>query len=374
MTVHDSKCPELPAPPGRILLFGLAALVLGAGLAYLLRHPQRPECVGVLAVHSTVVSASIDGMLAEIVAQEGDQVQVGTPLARLVDTDLQREIAIKVQEVATLDRELQQATARAALELQWRLKSLNAEICDVQLRSAGFLKEQYDYELKRNYYADLIGGDDLALLGGTGTLDAVLSRSGVSQAEKLTAVMHMEAAANAAEVSAAQVEICEQQVRRLEELKAKLPEQVRSSTEVDVAEARLKMTQAELDNLRSRADDLVVTAPAIGRVGVFKVRRGDLVKRGTALVELLDPAQRYLVAHVPSQQIGAFGEGIEVRLSFPGRVIRHGRVSNVAPQAGGGNVPIPGNDVAVLVRIEQSGELWPDVPIGSHVRVAALPQ
>ena len=73
---------------------------------------------------------------------------------------------------------------------------------------------------------------------------------------------------------------------------------------------------------------------------------------------------------VPSSQITEFTVGRELDLMFPGKQERTGKVLSVAPQAEPHDiVTSTAGDAMVIVRVEQSGKLWPEVPLGSHVKV-----
>lgn len=374
MTHRSEHCPELPASPGRIVLFSVAALVAGISLALWIDRPRGPVCTGVLAARTTYVAADAEGTLAEFIVRQGDSVAMSTPLVRLVDERLDRSLSAKQREIAALESELQRTRAAAELELNWRTRTLEAEICEIQLRSATFLKEKYDYDLQRNMYSDLLAGRDFAMLDDPHALfqSVVLDRR-LPQPERLATVLQMEAAANAADVSAAQMEICILRQRRIETLLEDLPQQVRRTMGVDVAEASLARGREELRQLEAQQQELTIRSPAIGTVGVFKVRRGDHLLPGTPIVELLDESKRHLSVAVPSQEITSFVVGTRVKLTFPGNARREGEVVSVAPQARpadtGTTAP---SDATVEVLVEPRGLLWLDVPIGSQVRVQPI--
>lgn len=372
MTNRHHPCPELPAPPGRLLLFGLLALAAGTAVAYGLRCPSHPLVAGYLAARTTHVISDREGIVTEFVVDEGDEVGLDTPLVQLADNRLAEDIDQKKQEIATLRSELQRCLAAAELEVEWRMRTLNAELCDIQLRSAGFLKERFNNELRRTMIADILQGDSFVMNdSGDSLYESVILGARLGSPDRVTSMLELEAVSNSVEVSAAQVEICEQQIKSLTALKAKTPEQVRKSAGVDVAELKLHKAESELQQLQRREVLLTVSSPAIGRVGVFQLNRGDHVLPGTPIVELLDSSQRYLVVHVPSQQITGYTIGTRVRLTFPGNQIREGRVYSIAPQAEPRNTtPLTvGTDAPVTVHVEQVGEVWPDVPMGSRVIV-----
>jgi multidrug resistance efflux pump len=137
---------------------------------------------------------------------------------------------------------------------------------------------------------------------------------------------------------------------------------------VDVAESRLGRAREELAQLEDRQQNLTIVSPAIGKIGLIHVRPGMTVSRGDELVELLDEAQRDLVVHVPSREITRFQLGDELALDFPGGAERTGRITSVSPQTQSRS-PEADGDPIVLVRVEPTGAIWPDVPIGSLINV-----
>ena len=147
-----------------------------------------------------------------------------------------------------------------------------------------------------------------------------------------------------------------------------MPARIREKAGVDVAEERLAEARAELARLQARATQLTIPSTAVGTVGVFRLRPGDNVEPGDAIVEILDDAQRRVVVEVPSDQITGFRIASRVDLSFPGDQALTGRVISIAPQAEPRRAD-RADDAVITVRIEQTGKVWPAVPIGSKVGV-----
>ncbi|MEZ5942257.1 MAG: HlyD family efflux transporter periplasmic adaptor subunit [Planctomycetaceae bacterium] len=372
MVHRTDNCPELPAPPGRIVMFALLALFAGSALAYTLRCSHHPRCLGYVAVRTTYVMSDREGVLEDFTVQEGEEVGLDTPLIQLSDTKLQELIAGKEQEIEVLKREVARTLAEAELEIDWRTRALNTEICDIQLRSASFLKDKFNYQLRRTMLADVLQGESMVMVDGADSLyESIVLQRQNPRGATVTSMMELEAAANSAEVSAVQVEICDEHVKVLTKLRDQLPAKVKRSVGVDVAEARLAQAEEELKLLEQSEDRLTICSPAVGRVGVFQVKRGDQLHPGVPIVELLDSSQRFLVVHVPSQQITNYTIDTRVKLIFPGNQPREGRVYSIAPQAlpQSGAPMTVGHDAPVPVHVEQVGSVWPDVPIGSRVTV-----
>jgi multidrug resistance efflux pump len=181
-------------------------------------------------------------------------------------------------------------------------------------------------------------------------------------------VLRLEAATNAAEVSTAQIESCEWNKERLEALRSRLPDVVRRSAGVDVLAAQLTQAQAELTRLEDAKTELEIKSTAVGKAGLLKITPGLAVAPGVPIVDVLDDIERVIIVSVPSAAIREFKAGDSVQLTFPGDEGRTGRIASIAPQA---VVPegATGGESYVEVRIEASGELWPEVPAGTRVVV-----
>ncbi|WP_437187996.1 HlyD family secretion protein [Planctomicrobium sp. SH668] len=367
MSHHSNHCPELPAKPSRIALFAGMALAAGAALSWWVERPRGPECAGYLAVRSTFIKAHTESTVDSLTIKEGAPVRIGDVLLVLRDDLLHRQLEEKRNRISVLQSELSRAEAEAELELKWRIQGLEAEICEIQLKSASYLKEKYDFELQRTMLTETLAQKSTVPPGTqSASLEEVSLTQDISTPDRLQTVAQLEAAANAAEVSAAQVEICGERETSLVALKAELPQKIQQKVGVDVARGQLSSAEAELKQLEAQTSGMTVSSPAIGLVGVFKVQPGDRLKPGDDIVELLDSSKRYLVVHVPSQSTPEFQVGTPVTLTFPGNVTRAGEVTRVAPQTE--SLKSGEFDNVVLVQVEQRGAVWPEVPIGALVK------
>lgn len=372
-TTTDSRDPrnELPANPFRTLLFVGLAFAAGLGAAWGLSRRAGSCFEGRIEARTTFVNADRAGVVTELLAEEGSRVTLGDPLVKLADGELQILIARAHQEVVTLTSERDQALAVAAVELAWRMKEIEADIVDVQLRSADYMKEKFDYELERSMWADMLSSTETVMFdNGEASFQSMVLNSRIPNEQRMNAMLRHETACNAVDVSSVQVEICDQRLAELAKLKDQLPERVREKSGVTVSEERLAAAEAELERLESRQNELTVVSGAIGTVGVYRRKVGDHLEAGDPIVELLDDARRWLIVAVPSTEITEFTVGRTLDLTFPGRQERQGTVLSVAPQAEPHSiVESTTGDATVIVRVEQHGKVWPDVPLGSRVNV-----
>lgn len=85
---------------------------------------------------------------------------------------------------------------------------------------------------------------------------------------------------------------------QLERLK-KLGSDISTGAQIDVAEARVKASQARLQAIKARIDDRMIRAPFDGQLGFRQVSTGALVSPGTVIAELDDISSMKLDFHIP---------------------------------------------------------------------------
>ena len=361
---NDQSASRLP-----VALACTLALLAGGVAAWWVRGGASPSFPGYLEARTTQVCATRFGLVSSRLVPEGTDVTLRRPLVCLSDPQLEEKIEEQSELVASLEQGLKKAIADADLEIEWREKDLVAQICEVKLRSAGYLKEKFNYELRKNMLADVLASNETAMFDdGDVLFRSMILDQRIPDAERMNTALRMETASNAADVSAAQVEICDQQIKQLEKVAKDLPARIRRKVGVEAAEANLSRAKDSLAKLTARRDQLTVLSPAIGRVGVYRVSEGDRVEPGMPLVELLNDAKRFLKVEVPSTSIAQVKIDGEVELTFPGNIVRTGRVYSIAPQAEP-RTDRTASDPVVIVYVEPSGLPWPELPFGSRVNV-----
>jgi len=301
-------------------------------------------------------------------------------LVVLTDEKLDAELAAVEREVATLQAEVDRVRAKAEVELAIRLKELDAEIFSARLRSTGYLKEQYFNEVEGLAWRDL--ADDINPLGTASQTNDVFQslvfQGSMTDETRIRSLLRREAAHNAAEVNAAQVKICEQRMQGLEDLKRELARKIRHAEGIEVAEARLAQATEKLERLRQAQATLTLNGVAYRTVGVFRKNVGEQVASGETIVELLDNDRRFLIVDLPTRAVPEFPAESNVRLQFPGGQKCTGRVREIPPQTAAQasfnrarhNGDAAAFEEVVTLRIDPTGKLWPDVPIGTAVEVS----
>ncbi len=352
-------------------MLAVVILALGGGAAasHWLSEGRSEKFYGYVHPRMTTIAAPRSGVIATIETHCGDLVEPGSLIARLADDNLERRFEAKQGQIASMEAELMRSQAQAELDLDWRLRDLDSDICELQLLAATYQKERYDFELRKSMLSDSLASNQFAMLGGNDEfLGSLIREQGESSEDRMVTVLRLEAAENAAEVSQAQIEWCAWNKARLEKLRGRLPDVVKRSAGVDVLNAQLAQAKRDLHLIKAERETLEIKSPAIGRIGVLRITAGSAVNPGGAIVDILDDIEREVVVQAPSEKILMFRCGDKVTVTFAGKEAREGRIVKIAPQAQTMNDEV-GGESFVEVRIQQTGEIWPEVPAGSRVAV-----
>lgn len=86
-----------------------------------------------------------------------------------------------------------------------------------------------------------------------------------------------------------------------------------SQSELDSADAALRQTEAQVDNIRARIARKTIRAPFAGRLGIRNVSLGQFLNKGQAVVSLQAADPVYVEFSLPQQAISQLEEGLTVR-------------------------------------------------------------
>lgn len=359
----------LTAAPFQVLAVVILALGGGVAASQWLAEGRTAKFYGYVHPRMTTIAAPRSGVIATIETRTGDLVEPGSLIARIADESLERRFEAKQGNIASMEAELMRSQAQAELDLDWRLRDLDSDICELQLLAATYQKERYDFELRKSMLSDSLASNQFAMLGGNDEfMGSMIREQGESAEDRMVTVLRLEAAENAAEVSSAQIEWCAWNKVRLEKLRGRLPDVVKRSAGVDVLNAQLMQAKRDLLVITAERDQLDIKSPAVGRIGVLRINAGGAVNPGGAIVDILDDIEREVVVQTPSEKIMLFKEGENVGVMFAGKERREGKIVEIAPQAQTMNSDV-GGESFIEVRIRQCGERWPEVPAGSRVTV-----
>ena len=366
MDLESNPRPECAAPLGRTLLIVALALAAGLGTVHWLESGGRETWSGYLQAQTTPAVAPAPVRVREIVATEGELIDRGDVLAVLIDEELEQETAAWQASVSDLQNRLDEARARAHVELAWRIKELDSELHAARLDSARFLQAEFDSRMRVQAWRDYLSGGLIAGRLAHHEFIGVLLKDGrLTEEGRLRGLLGEEAARNALEVATTQLQLCDQRLAELERLKQQLPESLARAAGVDRLQAELAEATAKLNELQARSAETTLRAPEYGKVGVYRKAAGDQVAAGETVVEILDQERRCVAVQVPSRKLPIVKAGTAVELRFPGGEARTGIVQAIPPQA----TATREDDAVVALRIDPTEKLWPEAPAGSSVEV-----
>lgn len=353
----------------RAVLILMAALICGIGCAQWVNGLRVDTYVGSIQAPKTIITAKNDAIIQGIHVEEGQVVSGGEVIVTLFDQSLDRSWKAKQQELATLEAELKQSKAKSEVELALRNKEIESEVFNAKLKSSQYLKEQYIHQITNLAWQDFLQDYDSISSNGSNeeVFRSLVYESRLPDENRITAMLRQESARNSAEVFAARVKLCEEQMAELKAIQKKLPNQIRLAMGVEVIMNRLEQVKSEIKQLEFQREGLQLKAGRYGMVGNLEREIGDPVQKGAPIVELFDREHPFLIVEVPSRKISLFNEGTEVKIDFSGNTKGKGIVRKISEQA----VQKPGtSESMILVHVEPAGRLWPELPIGTTVDIS----
>jgi HlyD family secretion protein len=248
------------------------------------------------------ISSKRDGKIVELMVREGDTVEAGQIVARIVspqdDAQVEAQRASVIQDQRRLEEALSAAPARVALA-EANLASSQAEL--VRWQAELDLANQ---DAKR--YPPLVQ---------TGAVAEQLSD------QKQTNVKIAQASTDASQKQVAAAEAS------LAQAKAQLQQ-------IDTAKANLAESQAELKRFQANVSDLTITAPIAGTILTRSAEPGRVVAAGQTIFTMVDLHKLYLRGFVPEGNVGKLkvGQPAEVFLDSNPKEAVEAEVIRVDPQ------------------------------------------
>ncbi|MCR9233976.1 HlyD family secretion protein [Gimesia chilikensis] len=353
----------------RALVILMIALVGGVSCAQWVRGLRVDSYVGSLQAPKTIVTARTDAVIQKMHVAEGQTVDSEDIVVTLFDRSLEKTWQVKQQQLAALEAELEQSKAKTEVELALRNKEIESEVFQAKLKSSQYLKEQYIHQITNLAWQDFLQDYDSISSSGSNeeVFRSLVYESRLPDENRITAMLRQESARNSAEVFAARVKLCEEQMAELKALQRKLPQQIRLAMGVEVIKNRLEQVKNELKQLETQREDLQLRAGRYGTVGMLEKEVGDTIQKGAPILELFDKDHPYLLVEVPSRKISLFEEGTQVKILFSGDLKGKGVVRKISEQA----VRKTGSSESlILVHVEPAGPLWPELPMGTTVDIS----
>lgn len=362
--------PPVPVPTIRLALMAFLVLGAGATLTAGLDLMESKHCQGALEAQISVVRAERSAQISQVHVTPGAVVAVGQPLITVLDPNVVERIATLEQQLTEAKAEVERSRAEAAVDLEWRRRELKAAEFDAQLRAAELLQSQFQKQVEHVAWQDY-----LKRLNPVTTLVSLKAEAGsiifdksLPDEERLRALVAQDAAATTVEAISVQLQICEKRLIDLKELDKDLVQLIQKAHGVEVAKAKVQRIEFELSDLTAKKQGVTILSENYGTVSDLNLKAGDIVTAGQKLLDLVDQDRRYLLASIPSKDISQVSKGSKVELIFPGNQIRQGTVVDI-PLRAESVVASSVHDVPIDVRVEASGREWPDLPLGTRVRV-----
>ena len=277
---------------------------VGGGWWYL-HHNQAPlYYTGFVEGEERVIRSEVTGRVLQVKYAEGDTLPAEEIIAILDDRDIQARIKSKREELAVLDAEMRTQAERIALvENTWTR--------DVSARQAELRQAESANDLAQRTFAREQG----------------LVKTGASTAQLL-------------DDNRARRDQARSALDRAREMLGRAQAEEHSIAvarhELESLRQRYDLTEAQLAELQVAESKYIIRSPGVATVVQTQfIWPGELAQPGTAVVAVLDPADKYVQIYVPVADVGRLrlGQRVEIELdSYPGRRVP-GEVSFVADKA-----------------------------------------
>lgn len=259
-------------------------------------------------------TALADGVVQDILVLEGDQVQAGQVIARLVDTDarLAHERALGELSKARADLEMAEAElTRASADWDHPVdRDRSVEVAAAELAMARAELEKFPSELAREqallerFEEELHRAEQASASGASTQIEVVVLRKNTQAQRAAVSATSLQRAVLEANVH--RLEAQQRAAQRSAELRiAERYAIARAQAAVSRARGEVVESQAIVDEAQLRLDRMTITSPITGFVQRRLKRPGDKVMLGmddphsSHLVHLYDPEKMQVRVDVP---------------------------------------------------------------------------
>ncbi|MCK6553620.1 HlyD family efflux transporter periplasmic adaptor subunit [Candidatus Binatia bacterium] len=294
----------MPPRARRIVPLAVAVAVAVVAVWYVRRTDGPAHFTGFVEGEERVIRSEVSARIVDVPFAEGVAVPADAIVARLDDRDIQARLASKREEIAVLDHEIATQIERIALvESTWQRER---EASAADLRSAEAAAELADKTFAR---------------------ERELVARGISSAQRLDDTSAQRDTTRGIADKTRQV---------LARVEAEERQIALARRELDTLRGKRDLARAQLGEIDVLAAKYVVRAPSTPTVVQTQFAwPGELAQPGTAVVAVIDPADKYVQIYVPVADVAAvpLGRKVSIELdSQPGRRIP-GEVSFVADTA-----------------------------------------
>jgi HlyD family secretion protein len=294
----------------KILILALILLVLAGSVAYYTAttKPRRMVITGIVTTNDVIVSAQIQGQLAQLLVKEGDTVQAGQLVAVIEPEELRADKAFYAQTEQGTAAQVQQAEAA----LQYQEKQTRDQIRQAEAALASTQAQQAEAE------ADL-ELDRVNLERAEGLFkQSIVSAQSLDQARATYAAQkaHVESLRKQVDAQRAAVALAhanEDQITvRRNELLSMQRQLAAVGAQKSKAQVRLNYTE--------------IRAPIPGFVASLPARQGEVVSIAQPILEIINPDDLWVRVDVEETYIDRLRLGEKMRVRLPSGAEREGTV------------------------------------------------
>ena len=296
------------------------------------KEPLTPELssFGSISYRSKAdIATTVDGTVKKLAVDEGDHVKVGQLLAQLENVQL----AIRKSQA-----ESQLLAAQAAGELArarlWEGKQ------QVEARLLSLKKTQLDIDQKKRERDDLAGTlsnrEQLFKVDGISEEQLQSLRLQYQSADTAYAGLLTDYAINSIGLRDQDIAAAGMAVPTREAERTTLLVTINTQTlqaQLDSALAGLQTSKSDLEAANALMDEMSITSPVAGIIGVRQCGVGERLRTGDKLFTIIDDAQVYAVFLVAENRAMGLSEGMPVQVEVPalGNRLFQSRISIVSP-------------------------------------------
>jgi HlyD family secretion protein len=244
------------------------------------------------------ISPKRDGKIVEIMVREGDSVQAGQVLARIVspqdEAQVEAQRATVIQDKHILEQALSAVPAQVE-QAEANLASSQAEVVrsQAELDQAKLDAERYPPLVKTGALAEQVSAQQ---------------QTKVKVAEASMDASHKQELAAEASLAQAQAQL----------------------QQIETARANLAESQAILQRFQANVSDLTITAPIAGTILTRSAEPGRVVASGQTILTMVDLHNLYLRGFIPEGNVGSVKVGQQAQVfldsnpkeAIPAEVIR----------------------------------------------------
>jgi len=292
----------------RSLVLVLLAAMAAAAYGYSNLRPSRITLTGIVTTNDVIVSPQVAGQVADLLVKEGDRVEKGQLLARLIPDELAADRAYYTQSVAGMSSQVRESEAALRLEQQQTDHQIAQAESTLSATQAQVAAAEADLAAANSTYART---QDLARETIASAQDLDQARAAAEAAQARLAALRKQVEAQRAAVALARANAEQVAVRR---------SQVQATQHLAAAAAA---QEAKADVRLAYAD---IKAPLAGIVDVQVARAGEYLTAGKPLVTLVNPDDLWVRADVEETYVDRVRLGDTFTVRLPSGAERQGEV------------------------------------------------